>query len=126
MDRAAMAALETAFHDQHEQLYGYALSGSPLHVVNVRLVAVGRLPSLHLPEFEVAAAVPKPDGERRVYWDNETGYVPSPVFLRADLAAGAEIEGPALLDQDDSTVIIPPAWNGRVDGKGNLILERKG
>ena len=126
MDRAAMVALETAFHDQHEQLYGYALRSSPLHLVNVRLAAVGSLPPLHLPEYEAAAGLVKPNGERRVYWDNETGYLPSPVFLRADLAAGVEIKGPALLDQLDSTVIIPPPWNGRVDRKGNLILQRKG
>ncbi|MDP6708438.1 MAG: hydantoinase/oxoprolinase family protein [Alphaproteobacteria bacterium] len=126
MDGATMAALETAFHDQHEQLYGYALRDSPPHLVNVRLVAVGRTPPLRLPEFVAAAGAPRPVAERRVYWDNETGYVTSPVFRRADLAAGAEIAGPALLDQDDSTVTVPPSWHGRVDGTGNLILEQEG
>ena len=48
-----------------------------------------------------------------------------PVYERLDLPEGAEIVGPAILEQDDATIFIDPGLIGRVDRYGNVILTRE-
>jgi len=52
------------------------------------------------------------------------GFRPTPIFQRAALAAGARFDGPAILEQPDSTTVVPPGWAGAADGLGNLFLTR--
>jgi N-methylhydantoinase A len=46
------------------------------------------------------------------------------LYERDDFDIGATISGPALVEQFDATTVIPPGWNGQVDGYGNLIMAR--
>ncbi|MGB8265239.1 MAG: hypothetical protein WCE44_02835, partial [Candidatus Velthaea sp.] len=61
--------------------------------------------------------------ETRAVFDG-TAFVATPVFARAALAPGDAFAGPAVVEQYDATTYVAPGWHARVDGFGNLVLER--
>lgn len=62
--------------------------------------------------------------ERREVYFEEEGFVEIDIYSRDKLGAGAEITGPAIIEQMDSTIIIPPDFLTNVDDYGNIILSR--
>jgi N-methylhydantoinase A len=116
------------FHILHEQRFGYNDPNKRVQVVNVRLKARGQVarPSLaHLEKLEHTRMVP--DGWQEVYFGNGAGVEKPnvPVYQRERLRSEATIVGPALITQYDTTSVVPPDWQVRVDMVGNLILERQ-
>jgi N-methylhydantoinase A/oxoprolinase/acetone carboxylase beta subunit len=120
-DPELLAALYGDFLIAHDRVYGHA-TNAPARIVNLR--AVHRLamtpPVLSAP----AAAKARPRRDRRVLIDAATGFETAAVHDRAALIAGAELAGPAIVEQSDTTTIIPGGWRGRVGSGGNLLLER--
>jgi N-methylhydantoinase A len=117
-------ALRRAFDSEHERIYGVAAPDEPVEIVNVR---VRTIVPVELPERVPARlGPPAPDaariGERDAYFQSLGGFAPTPVFDRGLLAPGAEVEGPAIVEQLDTTTVIGPGWVGRLDGYGNLML----
>jgi N-methylhydantoinase A len=116
--------IEGAFHAAHERAYGHALRDRAVEVVNLRVHAVGLVEK---PAFAAAPIVPNDGSEAllgykpTVYADSTT---PTALYDRGRLQPGAAFAGAALVFQYDSTVFIPPGWSARVDGYGNLILNR--
>ncbi|MDI9547012.1 MAG: hydantoinase/oxoprolinase family protein [Chloroflexota bacterium] len=115
-----------AFHAAHEQRYGYAMPDEPVNVVNLRVRGIGPgaqpgLPSLPLQGEDASAArlADKPA------WFDASGPTPTACYDRARLAPGNCFAGPAIVYQFDSTIVVPPAWSGRVDQFANIWLERK-
>jgi N-methylhydantoinase A len=120
----AMKEVEAAFHKQHKQLYGYAMKESPVQLVNVRLAAIGKLPPLELPRAPSNKQTSPSTGTRKVYIDDNVGYVVCQAVDRDTLSIGATVVGPALIDQLDTTVFIRPNWTAKVDDNGNLVATR--
>jgi len=58
---------------------------------------------------------------RRAYFGADHGSIDTPIVTRADIDAVAR--GPLLIDEYDSTTVVPPGWSVRRDGEGNLVLE---
>jgi N-methylhydantoinase A len=121
----SMRALETAFQEAHERMYAYTLRHAQVELVNLRVTATAALPrarQTELPEQvgEIGAAR---TGERRIYFGAEHGWVSAPCYDRAKLGAGAVIPGPAVLEQLDSTTVLRPGQQARVDRIGNAIVE---
>jgi N-methylhydantoinase A len=117
--------LKSRFFEAHEMNYGYFNAEDAVEIVNIRLTAFGRLtqpPPAALPK---ATASPSPVGERAVYFDAEEP-VMTALFARASLQAGMRIDGPAIVDQLDSTTLVFPGDTARVDGAGNIIIELAG
>ena len=123
---AALAAARDRFDERHARSHGHAARERPVEVVSYRLrVRVG------VPKYEpretAAPSSPRPvadavKGTRSVSFN---GSVTDAVLYERDrLDIGATIAGPALVEQFDATTVIPPRWNGHVDGYGNLILAR--
>ncbi len=61
-------------------------------------------------------------GERRIYHGAARGWLATPVYARARLAAGAEITGPAVIEEMSSTTLLAPDQRAGVDRIGNLII----
>jgi N-methylhydantoinase A len=59
-----------------------------------------------------------------VHFDASGGALETPVYDRAVLPAGARIEGPAVIEQLDSTTLVPPGWQARVDEWLNIRMEQ--
>ena len=126
VDQALSGAVVEAFHDAHEQLYGYAFRGDPrqpVEWVNLRVTGVGPIDRPVLPE--VPAREGGPDractGVRQVYFDDWTD---TPVYWRPDLAPGDELVGPAVVEEFGSTVPLHPGFTASVDRFGNLVVTR--
>lgn len=106
-----------AFHLAHQARYGHRLA-LPVELVNVRLALVAPPLELRLvgaPEVEAA-----PAGHAVVHGIGEAA-----VWARETLAAGQLIDGPALVTEQASTTWLAPGWRCRVDGVGNLVLDRR-
>jgi N-methylhydantoinase A len=119
--RARIPEILAAFHAVHERVYGYARTQQPVEFVNVRAVHTHRLP-----RPAVAPAAPAAGtladarlGERSAYFG---AFVSTAVFERARLPVGARLDGPAIVEQSDTTTVIPPGVVARVDDAGNLRL----
>lgn len=63
-------------------------------------------------------------GERAVYWGPAAGSLLTPVYTRDGLEPGDAIPGPAIVESDDTTTVVPPAWDYRVDEYGNAVMRK--
>jgi N-methylhydantoinase A len=110
------------FHAVHDQTFGFNYEGEQdVEVVNLRVQAVGIQHRPALKEIASAAVPAAPFGSRQVYW-RATGWVDCPLYDRTKLATGQHIEGPAIIEEYGSTVVVPASWSLRPDAYGNLIL----
>ncbi|MCC7486065.1 MAG: hydantoinase/oxoprolinase family protein [Burkholderiales bacterium] len=118
-----IGAFAQAFHDAHRREYGYALPGRAIEVVNCRMRALGRVAKVPLKPLAAAGArQPAPAGRRAVYHDRAHGWMDTPVHARGDLGAGAEIAGPAVIEEMSSTTVLGPGQRALVDAIGNLVV----
>jgi N-methylhydantoinase A len=119
-------AAVAAFHDAHEQLYGYCFRDrpdQPVEWVNLRVTGIGpieRPPLIAVPAGGAAVV----SGTRAVCFDPADGYVSTPTYWRPDLGAGAVVTGPAVIEEYGATVPLHPGFTATVDRLGNLIVER--
>jgi len=113
------------FHAAHERVYGYARAQQPVEFVNFRVVHRYPLPPPALRPAAGAggAASDARTGERRAYFAS-AGFVATAIYDRARLPLGARVEGPAILEQADTTTVIPPGHAAVVDVAGNLRIRR--
>jgi N-methylhydantoinase A len=114
------------FHQRHEHRYGFAARRDPVEVVTVRVVAVGTTPKPRLPAGAVPASrAPEARAlrETRDVFDGDA-FVATPVYGRDLLRPGDAFDGPAVVEQYDATTYVAPGWRARVDGVGNLVMER--
>jgi N-methylhydantoinase A len=126
-DRFATTVAD-AFHDAHEQLYGYAFRGDsrqPVEWVNLRVTGVGPISRPKLVELTPrdGGVERARTGVRPVFFD---AWAETPVYWRPDLAPDDEITGPAVLEEFGSTVPLHPGFTARVDRHGNLVVRRAG
>ena len=116
------AALEAAFHQRHRELYGHAVPGAPLELINVRIRSVGRTSK---PTFQShpdagpdASAARK--GERIAVFDGESRE--TPVYDGLALRHGNRLAGPALVEQPTTTIVVPPGYELECDEYDNYVL----
>jgi N-methylhydantoinase A len=126
IDAAALQAIRSAFNAAHVRLYGYDLPDRPIELITFRVQA-----SLAVPKPAAAAAEPArgsaaaPRAHRPVFFDLPQRFVDCPVWRRADLAAGARLTGPAIVEQMDTTTVVPTDFEAETDRWGNLLLTRR-
>ena len=108
------------FHARHMQVYGYAAEDEPVEAVNAKLRVVGRLDKPEL--TETGDAEEHEASTRRVYYETVGDWVDADVIQRGALTGRAE--GPAIIEQYDSTTVVYPGWSYEPDRLGNLVLRR--
>ncbi len=115
-----------AFHLEHEKTYGHARREEPVELVNLRVVAWGKLPDASLERSEESsAATPEPSAHRKVVFKHASP-VETPIYLREKLLQGQRIRGPAVLEQLDSTILVFPDYEAVADPYGNLLITAEG
>jgi N-methylhydantoinase A len=119
--RATLDDLAAAFHARHEQTYGHANRSEHVQLVNLRLTALGRLPDLVLAQRADAASARV---RSRDVWFAETGFTRTEVHWRDGLAPDARIAGPAIIEAMDSTTVVPPGWQARINELGYIVIAR--
>jgi N-methylhydantoinase A len=110
------------FHDEHEREFAYRRDEDPVEIYQIGVSAIGTTPKPQFARHELNRSfVPTPVGTRDVYFES-TGRVDTPVFDRDTLPAGTQISGPAVVDQLDSTTVIPPGTRAEVDEWLNIRI----
>ena len=131
MTAAGLAGLVEAFEGRHEQLYGVRKDPEdPIQVRAVRLAALGPLPRTErVTEGEDFAGRSQeagpPDGSRPALFALADGYLDAPVLNRRDEVGRDGMAGPLLIDEYDTTIVVPPGWTARWHGSGALFLARR-
>jgi N-methylhydantoinase A/oxoprolinase/acetone carboxylase beta subunit len=126
LDAGALARVRASFDEIYAARYGYAQPAEPVEVVTWKLSAIGGAPRVALAK---APATPLPGGlkgRRRAYFPETGGWVDCPIYDRYQLAAGLEIAGPAIVEERESTSVLPPGVVATVDEYASLVVEVAG
>ena len=116
--------LRKAFTEAYQNAFGRVLEGPVIRVMNLRYARIGRRPKFDLSVLApVGAGSTQPLGVQRVYhqgqwWDAQR-------YARLELPIGAQVNGPAILEQADTTVWLEPGFEAKVDAMGNLRVTAK-
>lgn len=110
------------FHMKHMEVYGYMDESEPVEFVNIKLRVIGLLdtPTLIDKGNEYGS---EPFGMRKVFFESLDNWVDTDIYERSRL--GKRVEGPAIVEQYDSTTIVYPDWTLEQDGFGIMTLRRK-
>ncbi len=124
VDEKSMEGLLDEFHRRHKQLFGFSLD-QPAEVVTLRVSALGALGAAQMPRL-TGKPVPVKEAvkeQRPVFFQEESTPALCDIFRREMLSPDSVVQGPAILEGVDSTVVINPGWQGRIDEYGNCILQ---
>ena len=120
-----LAILANGFEDAHRRLYGFTADGEAVQFVTFRIEAAGLVPKAAFTAKPAAGA--DASGalreHRQVWFPESGGFVSCPVYERERLWHGNCFEGPAIIEQMDSTTVVLPGMTARIDAYDNLILE---
>ena len=119
---ADIAALAKRFHEAHQRRYGHMAESEAVEIVNFGVTAVGQIPKPRIHEMPVTAQSPQPY-ERRTAFFSPADAIETPVFRRSALEPGASIEGPAIIEEKTSTIVLYPGQRARIDGYLNIEIE---
>ncbi len=126
-DDAGMKRAVEEFHRVHQQAYGYAVPARAVEIVNIRVSASTQAPRhervISMNGTAKRVSAPSPLEIRPVLWTEAQGFVDTPVYARTQLPVGRAIPGPAILEQIDSTVVLPPGASARADAAGSLVID---
>ncbi len=119
-----IAQIDDAFEAAYMATYGRLLKNGTRRVMNLRTAVIGRRPKFDLTTLApVGGSVEASrSGTRKVHFGN--AWHDTAIYDRLTLPVGAEIRGPAILVQPDTTVLIDPGLTSRVDACGNTIITR--
>jgi N-methylhydantoinase A len=121
---ATVDQMTKRFAAEHERMYGYSAQEEEVQVVTFRLRAVGQVARAELDRVplggsDAAAAV---RATRQVYLPESGGHTECPVYGRRRLAPGHRIDGPAVIEQMDTTTLLLPGDVATVDELRNLVV----
>ncbi len=119
LETGAAARLLDAFHRAHERVFGHADPHAPVEVVNLRVQLRGLRPRVPLTEVPTGTGG-APTGARRIWLDGRP--VQARVYERESLGQGDRLVGPAIVEQPDTTVLVPDGHIATVDRFGNLLV----
>jgi N-methylhydantoinase A len=114
--------IRARFHAEHRKVYGFVRETSVLELVTFRLRAIVPTARPRATNELAARQHGKPSGNRAVVFDEADGPIACELYQRASLAAGECIDGPAIIEQMDTTTIVPPGFCALVHPSGNLFL----
>jgi N-methylhydantoinase A len=122
----AMLQLRSTFDRTYRSLYGHDDPNAALEIINLRATAVGATPKPDMPRLRTqpltdAAAVPTADRQRQIFIDDKS--MVASVYNRDSLTWGHVFDGPAIIEQYDSTTFVPPGFRCTVDAFGMIVGE---
>jgi N-methylhydantoinase A len=122
LDEPGLLDLAERFHDQHEAERGFCFRAQQPVLRGVRIVARGTTakPDHFAETGTVTDAEQARKGSRDAYWGES--FVATPVYDGTRLGAGAEIDGPALIEEPFTVVILPPGAHARLDATGSYVV----
>jgi N-methylhydantoinase A len=126
LDGAALAAVRRRFDDVYAARYGYSAPDQPVEIVTWKLSAVASAPRISLAKASPAAGREARKDDRLAYFPERGGFVRTPVFDRYALEPGRRLVGPAIVEERESTTVLPPGVSAVVDEYANLVATLAG
>jgi N-methylhydantoinase A len=123
LEDATTDRLQAAFHDRHDRLYAHADRAAAVELIDLRATITGATPK---PEFRAVPAghgPATPAGRRPIHYRKQRH--DAAIYHRRDLRAGQHLDGPAVVEQEDTTTLVPAGFRATVDGFGNLVIGRR-
>jgi len=121
IDANWLSKLVAAFHVRYAESYGSTLEG-PTELVGFRVRVSEAVETPAIAPARVGASGGAGARHRPAYFEELGGYVETPLHYRDDLRPNQCIEGPAIVEEREATVVIPPGWEARVGESAHLIL----
>jgi N-methylhydantoinase A len=113
------------FHTRHRERYGHAAPHEPVEVVALRVRGRVEVEPPRLPvEPETDTPIEEAVLGTRPVWFDADGPTKTTAYARSRLHHGHALEGPAILHQYDTTIVLPPGWHARIDARQNVRIER--
>ena len=112
------------FHSEYEKAHNFRREDFPVEIYRLTVRAIGVTPKPSFPKVEIdrgAKATPK--GTREVWFHGQPQALTTNLYDRDHLAAGVTIKGPAIIDQLDSTTVIPPDCVAHIDEWLNIQIK---
>ncbi|MDH4144593.1 MAG: hydantoinase B/oxoprolinase family protein, partial [Acidimicrobiia bacterium] len=116
------SSIRATFEAEYQRLYGHVQHDGTIMVASARVVASASPGTVATPRAPRAESAARPAEHRKV-WHGEHGWLDTPVYLGADLAAGATLAGPLLIEELTTTVLVGPASALAVDSIGNFVID---
>jgi len=114
------------FHFEHDRLYGYSLrkEGTPIELVNIRVTAIGitKKPELQEESYQDPDAIRHLKGSRQAYLPSEKDYREVNIYDGMRMGYGNHLAGPAIIEQVNTTIFVPPEYTVDCDAYGSYIL----
>ena len=128
VDAGFIEQLIAEFHRTHEREYGRHFEDKDVELVNIRVIGLGKIPELRTAELPAGSREPDADAltaRRSVVFDDggRPASVSTPIYDRRRLKRGNVIQGPAIVEQADTTTLILPELLAEVDSHGNLLIK---
>jgi N-methylhydantoinase A len=120
LERGDVDAISAAFHAAHLDVYGHANEHAEVWMKELRAHIMGVMPKTRVVAVQDRAAVRDPTTRPIRLFGNE---IEALIVGRAALADGRVLDGPAIVNQMDTTTLIPPGWRARIVQSGALVLE---
>lgn len=121
LDQVAFDRALTRLHRQHEALYGYSFEDKVVEVTEVRMIGLGE-EGAEITLSGVTEGTLEPNSFRTIHFA-DIGEVETPVHRRDQLVVGTRLSGPVLVEETDSTTLIPPDSAIEVQADGSLIVD---
>ena len=111
------------FHQLHESIYGLRFAQEAIEIVNLRVSVVGKLKAIRMGQVATEAhkVADSVKSRRRVYFFGND-FVDCPIYAYERFTVGVVIEGPGIIEQENSTIVIPPSYVAKLDAHHNLII----
>ena len=116
-----VAHLGRAFQLEHERTYGYSPDDEPVEMVNLRITAWCKSDQRR-PESPYGQDMTTTAGSRKAYFGSEYGTIETAIVARSDIGSDS-MKGPFIIEEYDSTVVVPPECVARVDEWNNLVID---
>ncbi len=123
LDKNSISEIEKRFRNEYEFRYNRSIDGIPLEMVTWRVIAQGPIPQMQVKQFSVTdIQADSYKGTRKVFFE-ETGYIDCPVYDRYALKPNEKFDGPAIIEETESTTVIGINSSVLVDTNKNIIID---
>jgi N-methylhydantoinase A len=116
------AAVRRCFEAEHDRLFGHVQPAGAIEITRLRATGVGKLPPLVHQRGEIARAAAEPAGTRPVWLGRDIGWQPTPVFEPRAMMPGRQVVGPAVIEEETTTVLVGAGDRLEVDSTGGYMV----
>jgi N-methylhydantoinase A len=119
-----ITAIAEAFHRRHEELFTYCERDNFVEIINLESTVTGQVPRPRLPALARGAAdcAQARIAERLAFFEEHNVYTPTPVYDGSRLLVDNVVEGPAIVEEATTAIVVFPGWRVRLDEPGMYVM----